>query len=409
MGSSPNHKRASVCTSIYGKEKVDTRRLPCGTIPIVRFKCATVGIATHELWRTIPIARCKPSTIGIVSHGSMMERMKLHPRLLFTLGDVAGIGPEVVAKAWDELQSICRPTVIGDVDWMRRATRFTQYPLDVMPIRDPDDARPSPQHIPCLQGTTQDLSEVVAGKISPASGRAAYDFLCTAIDLTLAGRADGIVTLPLHKEGLHAAGRKYPGHTEILAERTGIKNFAMMLYAPPGPSLSHGIGVVHVTLHMALHDVFRHITTEAILEKIHLLQSVMDKLGKGSPRLAVAALNPHAGDGGLFGDEETKILMPAVERAKQAGIDVAGPLPSDTLFVQAQRGQFDGIVAMYHDQGHIALKLLTGLAAVNVTLGLPIVRTSVAHGTAYDIAGQGRADHRSLLEAAKVAVLLVRA
>jgi 4-hydroxythreonine-4-phosphate dehydrogenase len=338
-----------------------------------------------------------------------MECMKRQPRLLFTLGDVAGIGPEVVAKAWAELQSICRPTVIGDVAWMRKATQFSQSPLDVVPIQDLDGAKPSQQEIPCLQSTTQVLSEVVAGKISAVSGRAAYDFLCTAIDLTLAGQADGIVTLPLHKEGLHAAGLKYPGHTEILAERTGVKNFAMMLYAPPGPSLARGIGVVHVTLHMALHDVFRHITTAAILEKIHLLQSVMGKLGTGSPRLAVAALNPHAGDGGLFGDEETKILMPAVERAKQAGIHVAGPLPSDTLFVQAQRGQFDGIVAMYHDQGHIALKLLTGLAAVNVTLGLPIVRTSVAHGTAYDVAGKGRADHRSLLEAAKVAALLVQA
>jgi 4-hydroxythreonine-4-phosphate dehydrogenase len=333
--------------------------------------------------------------------------MKQLPRLLLTLGDVAGIGPEVVAKAWVELQSICRPTVIGDVAWMREATQFAKHPLEVVPIQDLDNARPSQQKIPCLQATTQDLSEVVAGKISAASGGAAYDFLCTAIDLTLAGQADGIVTLPLHKEGLHAAGLKYPGHTEILAERTGVKNFAMMLYAPPGPSLARGIGVVHVTLHMALHDVFRHITAEAILEKIHLLQSVMGKLGKGRPSLAVAALNPHAGDGGLFGDEETKILMPAVQRAKQAGIHVTGPLPSDTLFVQAQRGQFDGIVAMYHDQGHIALKLLTGLAAVNVTLGLPIVRTSVAHGTAYDIAGKGRADHRSLLEAAKVAALLV--
>jgi 4-hydroxythreonine-4-phosphate dehydrogenase len=338
-----------------------------------------------------------------------MKLMNHRPRLLLTLGDVAGIGPEVIAKAWVELQSVCRPTVIGDVAWMRRATTFTQQPLDVVPIQDLDNARPSQHKIPCLQATTQDLSEVAAGKISAASGGAAYDFLCTAIDLTLAGQADGIVTLPLHKEGLHAAGLKYPGHTEILAERTGVKNFAMMLYAPPGPSLARGIGVVHVTLHMALHDVFRHITTEAILEKIHLLQSVMGKLGKGRPSLVVAALNPHAGDGGLFGDEETKILMPAVERAKQAGIHVAGPLPSDTLFVQAQRGQFDGIVAMYHDQGHIALKLLTGLAAVNVTLGLPIVRTSVAHGTAYDIAGKGRADHRSLLEAAKVAALLVQA
>jgi 4-hydroxythreonine-4-phosphate dehydrogenase len=158
---------------------------------------------------------------------------------------------------------------------------------------------------------------------------------------------------------------------------------------------------------MALRDVFRHITTAAVIEKIHLLHGVMRKLTTRAPRLAVAALNPHASDGGLFGDEEAKIIRPAVEQAKQAGIDVTGPLPADTLFVQAQRGAFDGIVAMYHDQGHIALKLLTGLAAVNVTLGLPIVRTSVAHGTAYDIAGKGIADYRSLLEATRVAAKLI--
>ena len=318
-----------------------------------------------------------------------------------------GIGPEVVAKAWGELQASCFPIVIGDVGWMRQATTFTRQPLDIMAIQQIEEATPSPQRIPVLQGTMQNLDQVVAGRISSVSGRAAYDFLCTAIDLTLAGKADGIVTLPLHKEGLHAAGLHYPGHTEILAERTGVKQFGMMLYAPPGPNAPNGIGVVHVTLHMALHDVFRHITTEAVLEKIHLLHGVMLKLCNRPPRLAVAALNPHASDGGLFGTEEATILVPAIELAKKAGVDVAGPLPSDTLFVQAHRGKFDGIVAMYHDQGHIALKLLTGLAAVNVTLGLPIVRTSVAHGTAYDIAGQGVADHRSLLEAAHVAARLV--
>ena len=307
------------------------------------------------------------------------------PRLLITLGDVAGIGPEVVVKAWADLQTICQPIVIGDVGWMRRIA----------------------PHIPCLQGTTQNLDRVVVGQISPTAGRAAYDFLCRAIDMTMAGQADGIVTLPLHKEGLHAAGLNYPGHTEILAERTGVKQFGMMLYAPPGPNVANGIGVVHVTLHMALHDVFRHITTAAVLEKIHLLNDVMRKLCGKPPRLVVAALNPHGSDGGLFGDEEANIIRPAVERAAKEGIDVAGPLPSDTLFVMAQRGKFDGVVAMYHDQGHIALKLLTGLAAVNVTLGLPIVRTSVAHGTAYDIAGQGKADPRSLLEASRVAAALV--
>ncbi len=333
--------------------------------------------------------------------------MNRRPRLLITMGDVAGIGPEVLAKGWAELQAICQPIVVGDVGWLRRATNLEAVPIQKLAVDSWQLA--GAERIPVLQATTQDLRAVPVGAVSPAAGRAAYDFLCTAIDLALAKPADGIVTLPLHKEGLHAAGLNYPGHTEILAERTGVTDFGMMLYAPPGPNLKNGIGVVHVTLHMALRDVFRHITTQAVLEKIHLLHDVMRKLCGDQPRLAVAALNPHASDGGLFGDEETKILLPAIERAKQAGVNVVGPLPCDTLFVQAQRGHYDGIVAMYHDQGHIALKLLTGLAAVNVTLGLPIVRTSVAHGTAYDIAGKGVADHRSLLEAARVAAILADA
>lgn len=332
--------------------------------------------------------------------------MTLRPRLLITLGDVAGIGPEVVARAWPELVALGRPIVVGDAAWLRRAVDLVGARAEVRTVRTPDEASATADVIPCLVGTAQDLSAVVLGRISAAAGRAAYDFLCTAIDLTRAGAADAIVTLPLHKEGLHAAGLHYPGHTEILAERTGTRNFAMMLYAR-GPEVPHGLGVLHVTLHMALRDVFRHLSTPAIRAKIELLDGVMRRLCGRAPRLAVAALNPHASDGGLFGDEERTLIAPAVEAARGAGVDVSGPWPSDTLFVRARRGAFDGIVAMYHDQGHIALKLLTGLAAVNVSVGLPIVRTSVAHGTAYDIAGRGVADHRSLVEAARVAALLV--
>jgi 4-hydroxythreonine-4-phosphate dehydrogenase len=351
-----------------------------------------------------------------------MMVMNQHPRLLITLGDVAGIGPEIVAKAWVRLQEICRPIVVGDVGSMRDALHLAPDRLEIVPVTKIEEAKPSPQCIPCLQGTTQDLAQIKIGAMSATAGRAAYDFLCTAIDLALARQADGIVTLPLNKEGLHAAGLKYPGHTEILAERTGVREFGMMLYAPPGPNVMNGIGVVHVTLHMALREVLGQITTTAVVEKIRLLHDVMTRLrgrspypqpltgaaerGEKTPRLAVAALNPHASDGGIFGDEEATIIAPAVKSARTEGIDVVGPLPSDTLFVHAQQGRYDGVVAMYHDQGHIALKLLTGLAAVNVTLGLPIVRTSVAHGTAYDIAGKGIAEPQSLLEAAQVAARL---
>lgn len=333
--------------------------------------------------------------------------MSATPRLLITMGDVAGIGPEVLARAWPELNAICRPVVVGDLGRMKRALSLVGSPATAIETNTPAAAVPTASLVPCLRATTQSLDDVPVGQVTAAAGKAAYDFLCAAIDWTKAGAADGIVTLPLHKEGLHAAGLPYPGHTEILAEKTGTRDFAMMLYAR-GPKVPHGLGVLHVTLHMALHDVFMHITTDAVLAKTRLLNSVMRQLKGQAPRLALAALNPHASDGGLFGHEERTILTPAVAQAQREGLDVAGPVPSDTLFVRAARGEFDGIVAMYHDQGHIPLKLLTGLQAVNVSVGLPLVRTSVAHGTAYDIAGKGIADHRSLLEAAQVAAQLAR-
>jgi 4-hydroxythreonine-4-phosphate dehydrogenase len=339
-------------------------------------------------------------------HLSDEQLMEARPRLLITMGDVAGIGPEIIAKAWPELCELCTPLVVGDAAWLARTLENLRLAARVVPAGDPATP-PTAEIIPVIRGSRQDLSAVTPGKIDRNAGRAAYDFLCTAIDWTLVGKASGIVTAPLQKEGLHAAGLRYPGHTEILAERTGSREFGMMLYAR-GPNLPHGLGVVHVTLHMALRDVLGHISSASVLEKIRLLDRGMRRLCGSAPRLGVAGLNPHAGDGGLFGDEERALLTPAVSEAVAGGISVTGPWPADTLFVRAQRGEFDGIVAMYHDQGHIPMKLLSGLAAVNVTLGLPIVRTSVAHGTAYDIAGKGVADHRSLVEAAHIAAQLVK-
>jgi 4-hydroxythreonine-4-phosphate dehydrogenase len=311
------------------------------------------------------------------------------------MGDVAGIGPEIIAAAWPQLLAHCRPVVVGDPAWLRRAAKVVGARLELAPA----DVPPSEAVVPCLAATGADLSGVEWGQITAAGGRAAYDFLCAAIDRTLAGEADGIVTAPLHKEGLHAAGVRHPGHTEILAERCGVRDFAMVLY-------QDGLAVAHVTLHMALRDVFQHLSPAAVLEKARLLDGLMRRLLGRAPRIAVAALNPHASDGGLFGDEEATIIRPGVEAARAEGIDATGPLPSDTLFVRARNGAFDGVVAMYHDQGHIALKLLGGLRAVNISAGLPLVRTSVAHGTAYDIAGQGVADPTSLVEAVRVAAKL---
>jgi 4-hydroxythreonine-4-phosphate dehydrogenase len=331
----------------------------------------------------------------------------VRPRLLITMGDVAGIGPEIIARGWNELVEVCWPIVVGDVDWMQRGLQATSRTATIVSVEKVEDARPLRDVIPVLRGSRQSLEGVVAGKVSAAAGRAAYDFLCSAIDLTLAGAAQGIVTTPLHKEGLRAAGLHYPGHTEILAERTGTQQFGMMLYART-PQLPQGLGVVHVTLHMALREALAHLTTEAVLEKIRLLGHLLTHLHGRLPRLAVAALNPHASDGGLFGDEEARLIAPAVAQARAADIDVSGPWPADTLFVRARCGEFDGVVAMYHDQGHIPMKLLGGLHAVNISVGLPLVRTSVAHGTAYDIAGQGIADATSLVEAARVAAKLVQ-
>ena len=323
------------------------------------------------------------------------------PRLLITLGDVAGIGPEIVAKGWPDLIGRGRPIVVGDPVWLRRGLELTGVAAEVQVIRTPEEARPAAGVIPCLRAGSADLSRVQAGEVSAAAGRAAYDFLCAAIDLTLAGQADAIVTAPLHKEGLKAAGLDYPGHTEILAERTRTKEFAMVLWGG-------GVAVAHVTLHMALRDVFRHLSSDAVLEKIRLLNGLLPRLIDRPPRIAVAALNPHGSDGGLFGDEEERIIRPAVDRAVKEGIDASGPWPADTLFVRVSKGEFDGVAAMYHDAGHIAMKLRHGWDLVNISAGLPIVRTSVAHGTAYDIAGRGIADARSLIAAADAACRLAR-
>jgi 4-hydroxythreonine-4-phosphate dehydrogenase len=321
------------------------------------------------------------------------------PRLLITLGDVAGIGPEIVARSWPELIKLGAPTVVGDPVWVERGLKLIGSPACVQIVRYPNESLPTTDVVPCLKSSAQDLSGVEPGRVSAAAGQAAYDFLCAAIDLTMADQADAVVTAPLHKEGLRAAGLRYPGHTEILAERTGTKEFAMVLYGD-------GIAVAHVTLHMALRDVFRTLSTPAVLEKIRLLDRLLPRLLQRRPRIGVAALNPHASDGGLFGNEEQTIIAPAVEQAHEEGIEASGPWPADTLFVRAHKGEFDGIVAMYHDEGHIAMKLRCGPRCVNISAGLPIVRTSVAHGTAYDIAGKGIADAGSLVAAAEVAAEL---
>jgi 4-hydroxythreonine-4-phosphate dehydrogenase len=345
------------------------------------------------------------------------------PRIGLTMGDVAGIGPEVLARAWADprLHALCRPVVIGDPGVLRKALLLVQSAATVQAIDRPEDAAPAVERVPVLcpgeAGTLGDLSSVLAGQVDARAGRAAYEFLIRAIDLALGWRIDAIVTLPLNKESLRRSGIEHPGHTEILAERCGVADHAMMLYlaadagdesAAPASTARPGLGVVHVTLHVALRQVFALLSAEAIVAKIRLADRAMRPLTEGqAPRIAVSSLNPHAGENGLFGDEEIRIIGPAVAIAKEEGFDVHGPLPNDTLYFQALAGAYDAVVAMYHDQGHIALKTAGFRRAVNVTLGLPIVRASVAHGTAFDIAWKGLADPSSLIEATRVAARIV--
>lgn len=326
------------------------------------------------------------------------------PRLAITLGDVAGIGPEVVVRALanDIVRACCQPVVIGDEAVLARAAQGAGLPSPIDRARDN-----SIDHVPI---DVPGLEQVPLGSVDARAGEAAFQSLTTAIDLALAGSVDGIVTAPLSKYALHLAGHDYPGHTEILAERCGVREFAMMLYLPPRDAVRspHGLAVAHVTLHTSLASVPGLLSIDRIAETIALTNQFLRRIGDDEPRIGVCALNPHAGEDGLFGDEEARLIRPAVEQSTKAGIPADGPFPADTLLKRAVDGEFDGVVAMYHDQGHIALKLIAFGRAVNVTLGLPIVRTSPSHGTAFDIADKFQADPAGMVAAIRLAARLAR-
>jgi len=329
------------------------------------------------------------------------------PLIALTMGDPAGVGPEIIVGAWTEslLHDWCRPVVVGHPEIIRRAVGLWQTDVAVVQIDSAHQAEPDSGTIPCIPCCSDDVLEVRPGTLDARAGQAAYQAAVAAARLAIAGKVDAVTTTPLHKEALHRAGHNYPGHTELFAEMCGTDDFAMMLYLGPdeevlGPA---GLAVVHVTLHSALRDVFEKLTEESILAKARLADRFMSSLTGSRPRIGVCALNPHAGEGGLFGREERTIIRPAVQRGLAEGMQIEGPLPTDALMVHARDGRFDAVVAMHHDQGHIALKLMGMHRAVNVTLGLPIVRTSVAHGTAFDIAWQRQAETGSLIEAIRVA------
>jgi len=323
------------------------------------------------------------------------------PIIGITMGDAAGVGPEIIMKAMavPEVHEISRPLVIGDARRLRKAGEIVGSKLSVRSVQRPEEAafRRGEVDVVDLPVIPEDLP---FGKLSAVAGDAAFKFIQRAVELAMAGRIDGICTAPLNKEALHAGGHKYPGHTELLAKLAGIEEVSMMLSTPK-------MRVIHVTTHIGLLDAIEKIEPALVERTIRRGYDALVRSGMTRPRIAVCAINPHAGEGGLFGrgEEETKII-PGIKAARARGIDVEGPLPADTLFFRAGRGDFDLVVAMYHDQGHGPVKVLGLEAGVNITVGLPFVRTSVDHGTAFDIAGTGKADERSLVQAMRDAVAL---
>ncbi len=331
--------------------------------------------------------------------------------LAITMGDPAGIGPEIIAKACKKLSPRIAAgdlavVVIGSVSAMQRAAAQFTPELDFAVVEEGGSNWPGL----CVMQAGDADAPIALGEVQADGGRFAYLAVERGVRLALAGKIGGIVTAPLNKEALNLAGYHYPGHTEMLAELTGVRGSVMLL--------AHGnMRVSHVTTHIALQDVPKRLTPERLRRVLDLTHEAVSNLGLGRCKIAVAALNPHAGEGGLFGREDIEISTPSIAQAVADGMDVVGPIPGDTIFVKLRAGQYDAVVAMYHDQGHIPVKLLgfeidpaTGkwmdLSGVNITLGLPIIRTSVDHGTAFDIAGKGIANERSMIEAIEYAELL---
>jgi 4-hydroxythreonine-4-phosphate dehydrogenase len=327
--------------------------------------------------------------------------MTLNPLIAITMGDPAGVGPEVTAKALarEDVWACCRPLVVGDAGVMEKAAALLGSVLTFHPIAQASQARFDPSCPDVLDLGNEDPAVLVPGRVSAAAGQASVEYIRRAVELVQAGQADAVATGPINKAALKAAHIPFIGHTELLAALLGAERVTTML-------ATEGLRVVHVTRHVPLGKVAALITHERVLETIRLTHAGLRQMGVARPRLAVAALNPHGGDDGLVGREEIDAIRPAVEAAGAEGIEAAGPIPADSVFFRAIRGEFDVVVAMYHDQGHIPIKTHGFERSVTVTLGLPIVRTSVDHGTAFDIAWQGVASEESMVEAIRLAAQL---
>lgn len=318
-----------------------------------------------------------------------------------TMGDPAGIGPEIIVKALQsEVLKNIHSVVVGSAEVLKKQLKmglFTNVSINV--IEQVSNAIFQPNIINVIDIKLDDIDSLKPGIIQPQAGDLAYNCVKKATELALSGEVSAIATAPLNKEALHSAGHMYPGHTELLAKLTDSKDVAMVLY-------TDSLKVIHVTTHVSLRKFLDTLNSERIEKVIKIADNFLKKIGIKHPRIAVAGVNPHAGEHGLFGDEEIKIVTPAIEKMRQYGIDAIGPCAPDTVFLQAHQGKFDIVVAMYHDQGHIPLKLLGFYDGVNIAAGLPFIRTSADHGTAYDIAWQGVAKPDSMIESIRLAELL---
>jgi 4-phospho-D-threonate 3-dehydrogenase / 4-phospho-D-erythronate 3-dehydrogenase len=325
------------------------------------------------------------------------------PLIAVTMGDPAGIGPEIIAStfAGEDFREHNRAVVVGDVGILERAASLLDLPLRANPIAGPEEATFETGNIDVIP-ETELPKDLPFGELDTRAGDAAFRYVERATALAGAGSVGAIATAPLNKEAMHLAGHEYPGHTEILAELTGTQDYAMML-------VTDELKVIHVSTHVSLRTAVERVRPERELAVIRLAHESLRKLGVESPRVAVAGLNPHAGENGLFGTEDAEQIAPAVAAAVEEGIDATGPHPPDTVMMRARTGTFDIVVVQYHDQGHIPIKLMGFDTGVNVTVGLPFFRTSVDHGTAFDIAGKGEADPSSLRAAIDLARTLAGA
>ena len=335
-------------------------------------------------------------------------------KLAITMGDAAGIGPEITAKALlnRDIYEKSLPVVIGDYEAMADALRLMNGSQKINVIKNVRDAEGKYGVVDLI-----DLGYLKKGsweykKVSAETGEAAFQYIKTAIDLTVGKEFDAIVTGPINKESINLAGHHFSGHTDILAHYTGVKNYAMLL-------ASKKLNVIHVTTHVSMEDACKLITKERVYNVILLAQEAMKQMGFADPKIGVAGLNAHSSENGLFGNQEADAIIPAIEQAQKQGVNAEGPVPPDTVFVKALAGTFDIVVAMYHDQGHIPLKLTgfemdaatgkySSMSGINCTIGLPFIRTSVDHGTAFGKAGENRANEESMLEAIEAAIIMAK-